>query len=317
MMEIPARGRYRGCVTDKEQALSELLERLKAAGYQFITVTPATHARVLARLPDGPLGLRDIFGWSRPFAQGDLDPDWLALLQRGGVLETRGEQLHCTVRVSSLGPDLFLHSAFPTDADDAVFFGPDTYRFARFVAEHMAALPAPRRIIDMGAGSGAGGLAAARLAPAAQIVLVDANARALALARVNAAVAGIAAELVEADRVPDGADLVLANPPYMMDAHGRAYRQGGDLLGGQVALEWTRQALGALEPGGALLLYTGAAVSAGEMPLLDALAQAACEANAALVVEELDPDVFGEELEQPPYREVERIAAIGARITRS
>jgi methylase of polypeptide subunit release factors len=304
-------------VSDKEQALSELLERLKAAGYRFTTVTPATHARVLARDPGGPVGLRDIFGWSRPFTAADLDEDWIALLQRGGVLETRGEQLHCAVRVSSLGPDLFLHSAFPTEADDAVFFGPDTYRFARFVAQHLPTLPPPRRIIDMGAGSGAGGLAAALLAPGARIVLVDANARALALARVNAAVAGIEAELLEEDRVPSGADLVLANPPYMMDVQGRSYRQGGDLLGGQVALDWTRQALTGLEPGGTLLLYTGAAVSAGKMPLLDALAEAAQEGDSTLVVEELDPDVFGEELEQPPYREVERIAAIGARITRS
>lgn len=316
-MEIRAPRRYRRRVTDKEQALSELLERLKARRYRFITVTPATHARVLAREPAGPPDLRDIFGWSRPFAEADLDPEWLVLLRRGGVLEPRGDQLHCTVRVSSLGSDLFLHSAFPTEADDAVFFGPDTYRFARFVAEHLATLPAPRRILDMGAGSGAGGLAAARLAPEAEIVLVDANPRALALARVNAAAAGIAAELVEADRVPGGADLVLANPPYMMDAQGRAYRQGGDLLGGRVALDWTRQALTALEPGGTLLLYTGAAVRGGDMPLLDALGDAAREGHATLAVEELDPDVFGEELDQEPYREVERIAAIGARITRS
>jgi hypothetical protein len=28
--------------------------------------------------------------------------------------------------------------------------------------------------------------------------------------------------------------------------------------------------------------------------------------------EEIDPDVFGEELEEEPYRNVERIAAVGA-----
>lgn len=303
-----------------DQALGELLGCLRARDYRFVTVTPATHARVLARPATSPLTLRDVFGWSRPFGAGELDPEVLELLKRAGSLEVHGRgRLRSAVRVSSLGDDLFLHSAYPTESDDAVFFGPDTYRFARFIAEQMARLPVPARILDMGAGSGAGGLAAAHRAPGSALTLVDANPRALALARVNAAFAGVDAALTAADRVPAdaGADLILANPPYMMDPHGRAYREGGELLGGQVALDWSRQALDALPPGGTLLLYTGASVREGTAPLLEALEQSCRETGAALEVDELDPDVFGEELELAAYGEVERIAAIGARVTKA
>ena len=39
--------------------------------------------------------------------------------------------------------------------------------------------------------------------------------------------------------------------------------------------------------------------------------------DAALRYRVLDVDIFGEELEQPPYADVERIAAVGAVITRN
>jgi methylase of polypeptide subunit release factors len=206
---------------------------------------------------------------------------------------------------------LFLHSAYPTDEADAVFFGPDTYRFARFI-EHRWPAGAVGRVVDMGAGSGAGGIVAARLAPGASVTLVDSNPQALRLARLNARAAGVSVKLRQDDALPPGADLVLANPPYMIDAARRTYRDGGDLYGGGVALAWAKQALGKLAPGGTMLLYTGAAVVGGISPLVAALEEACAEAAASLAVEEIDPDVFGEELEQPAYAEVERIAAIGA-----
>jgi methylase of polypeptide subunit release factors len=298
-----------------ELALAELLRRLHALAYRFVTVTPATHARVLERNWSGPATLRDVFGWSRRFGEGDLDPALLALLEAGDALERSAEGLRSRVRVAALGGDLFLHSAYPTDQSDAVFFGPDTYRFARFLRETMPLLPAPRWIVDMGAGSGAGGIAASRHAPRARLTLLDVNPAALHLARVNAAAAGVAAEFERGDRLPRGADLVIANPPYMVDAKARDYRHGGGLLGGAVALDWTRQALAALAPGGSLLLYTGAAVTDGRLPLVEALHESCADAGARLEIDEIDPDVFGEELDQPAYRDVERIAAIGVRVT--
>ena len=290
--------------------LLRLLGYLERRRYEFVCVTPATHARVLARPFDGAPDLRDVFGWNRPFDPGGLDPELIAIMRAADCLVPDEGRFRSALRVATLGRDLFLHSAFPTDDADAVFFGPDTYRFARFVAAHLPER-APARIVDLGAGSGAGGIRAARLAPSASIALVDTNPAALRLAAANARAAGVEVELVHGSRVPAGADLVLANPPYMMDEGNRAYRHGGGTLGGEVALAWARDALGALAPGGTLLLYTGVAFVDGRAPLLRELERVAAGAGASLAVEELDPDVFGEELETPAYAEVERLAAMG------
>ena len=141
------------------------------------------------------------------------------------------------------------------------------------------------------------------------------NPAALALAAINAASAEVRVETLLSDAIPRGPQLVIANPPYMIDTLGRAYRDGGDLLGGAVALRWAKQALEGLAPGGSLLLYTGAAYSDGRSPLLDAIAAACAEVGASLELDEIDPDVFGDELDQPGYASVDRIAAVGAVIT--
>jgi methylase of polypeptide subunit release factors len=297
-------------MSDRDEALVALLRRLKQLSYSFVAVTPATHARVLARAGLQDPTLRDVFGWSRPFAEADLPSDLLALLHRADAIEQTPGGLVSTIRVASLGGDLFLHSRYPTEAHDAVFFGPDTYRFAAFVRRNLP--DGARSIVDLGAGSGAGGIVAARLAPSAAVTLVDINPAALDLARVNAAAAGVEVSLAVALTDVEAPDLVIANPPYIMDDSGRAYRDGGDLLGGRIALDWTVQALDALRPGGTLLLYTGAAYTNGKAPLLAALAETCRAAGASIAIEEIDPDVFGEELEQPAYARVERIAALGA-----
>jgi release factor glutamine methyltransferase len=125
----------------------------------------------------------------------------------------------------------------------------------------------------------------------------------------------VTVECVLADRIPAGADLIIANPPYMIDPAQRSYRDGGALLGGAVSLDWARQALAALVPGGTLLLYTGAAFIDGRAPLIDQLTHACAGAGASLVLSEIDPDVFGDELGSDAYHGVERIAAIDAVIT--
>lgn len=295
---------------DRADALLQLLRTLAKRDYRFTTVTPATHARVLARPQSARPTLADVFGWNRPFRPDQVETDLLDLLRRADALTENGEELRSAVRVASLGPDLFLHSAFPTDAEDAVFFGPDTYRFVAFIARHWPS--SVKKVIDMGAGSGAGGIAAARLAPSAPITLVDRNKAALELATINAAAASVAVTIHESQEMPPGADLVIANPPYMIDPYRRSYRDGGALLGGEISRAWAAQAAERLVPGGTLLLYTGAAYVGGHSPLLTALEDFAHNAGIALMIEELDPDVFGEELDQPGYEQVERIAAVGA-----
>ena len=298
-----------------DEALVELLHCLRSHRYNFIAVTPATHATVLARPAPQRADLRDIFGWSRAFERQDLEPALLTLLEGAGAIERIEEgKLRSRVRVASLGDDLFVHSAFPTDDVDAVFFGPDTYRFVRFVEQNLPTSGLPRRIVDMGAGTGAGGIAMARRFQDAKIALVDINRQALRYARVNASAAGLEIEDLQSDRVPDEFDLLIGNAPYLMDASGRAYRDGGELLGGAVSLDWIHQGLERLGSGRMILLYTAAAYVDGRAPVLIAVQKECQTAGASLTIDEIDPDVFGEELREPRYDAVERIAAVGIKI---
>lgn len=295
-----------------DEPLLELLQQLRARDYEFTAVTPRTHARMHARQILGPPTLRHVFGWNRQFAPHDLEPRLLSLLEAADALQELQGGLRTKVRVASLEGSLFLHSSYPTDTRDSVFFGPDTYRFARFISQQLRRLGAPAWIVDMGAGSGAGGIVAASVTDAKRITLVDINRAALQLARINAAMCELQVETIADSAIPTGPDVVIANPPYMMDPSKRAYRDGGALLGGSVALEWAQQALEAMAPGGVMLLYTGAAYQEGVAPLIHALGRICADASAVLTVEELDPDVFGDELDNPAYAEIERIAAVGA-----
>ena len=300
---------------NERSALLELLRQLRSRDYRFICVTPSTHRTVVERALIGEPSLRDIFGWNRPFDEGQLDPELLTLLRSARCVDQNGESLRSHVRVASLDGELFLHSSYPTESSNAVFFGPDTYRFARFVLPRLRKLPGTRHIVEMGAGSGAVGILAAKQLPSAEIALIDVNPVAAEFARINATAAGAEVQCIVSDRIPDGCDLVIANPPYLMDTAQRAYRDGGGLFGGDVACDWVSQALAALVPGGTMLLYTGAAMMCGRAPLLDRVEELCREAQARFAWGEIDPDVFGEELLEDGYEKVERIAAVGIEIT--
>ncbi len=307
---------------DRTAALLDLLALLKARGYHFITPTPATQARIIDRAPlRRAHGLRDIFGWSLPFDQDLLDPELLHILERADALEQNGDGLKSRFRLSSLGPDLLLHSAYPTDGQDAIFFGPDSYRFARLISDELSRCPQRdgARLVDMGTGAGVGGIVAAHLCPNVEIIMTDVNPAALRLARINAQAAGVTARFCEAgDLSPIGGtfDLLLANPPYIVDSAGRAYRDGGGMHGGEVSLTMAQQAVPRLAVGGRFILYTGSAIVAGNDALKDRLSDLARAHDSLLRYTEIDPDVFGEELENPAYADVERIALIAAVIER-
>ena len=307
---------------EADQALLHLGQRLRADGYRFTCVTPATHSRVNAREGSAQAGsLRDVFGWSRPFAPGLVSHDELQLLERAQVLVPRGELLGSSVRWSSLDDLLLVHSAFPTDASDAVFFGPDSYRFAQVIHQHLQHNPMPvEHAVDIGCGSGVGALLIARAAQHAQVSAVDINPLALRYATINAALAGVSNVSIAPSDLLDGItgtfDLIVANPPYMLDRNIRTYRHGGGALGAELSLRIVEQACERLTRHGTLLLYTGVAIVDGRDPLLEAVRLRLAGPQWAWVYREIDPDVFGEQLSEPGYEQVERIAAVALTVTR-
>lgn len=300
-----------------EAALVRLLGALREGGYRFVTPTPVTHARVDARSgSDVARDLADVFGWSRPFADEVVPEELLALMREAEILERDGALRRSRIRVSSLGGLLFAHSAYPTVAADAVFFGPDTYRFARAIEAALRERRTPvRRAVDIGCGAGPGAILVAAAHPQAETLMIDINEAALRLARVNAAAAGLPrAVALRSDLLTatTGAfDLVVSNPPYLNDPLERAYRHGGGALGAALSLRILEAALPRLAPGGTLVLYTGVAILRGRDPFYTQAASRLADVPDVLwSYEEVDPDVFGEELDSPAYAQADRIAAV-------
>src|SRR4051812_28963223 len=296
--------------------LLSLIRFLRAENYRFVTPTPATHARINARPGhEQARNLTDVFGWSRPFARALLPGPLFDLLREGGVIVEGAEGWRSTVRASTLDDDLFLHSAFPTVAADAIFFGPDTYRFARAIKHELSRQPRGlRRALDIGCGSGAGGVVVARHASCDELVLSDINAAALRMARINADAAGLRnvttafSDLFAA--IEGEFDLIVANPPYLNDSLQRTYRHGGGEHGSQLSIRIAEAAKDRLSAGGTLLLYTGSPIVGGVDRLRQALERDLPGSDLRWAYEEVDPDVFGEELDTPAYSNVERIAAV-------
>ncbi len=306
----------------QDQALLHLAQSLRERGYHFITPTPLTHARVNQR-PENALAddLHGVFGWSRPFQRELLPPSLFSLMEQAGVLETCGSRWRSRVRLSSLDGQLFIHSAFPTEPADAVFFGPDTYRFASALQAHLNRHPGTiNRAVDIGCGSGAGAILTALARPQAEVLAVDINPAALRLSRVNAALAE--AENLHAQHsdllkdVQGEFDLILANPPYLIDPGERAYRHGGGPLGAGLSLAILESAITRLAPCGSLLLYTGVAMVDNQDPFRREIEQRLEGRGLEWGYREVDPDVFGEELLEGAYTRCDRIAAVVLEVTR-
>ena len=307
---------------EPDDALLALVGMLKDLGYTFTTVTPATHSKVNARPANARArNLRDVFGWSRPFSEDLLPPDLLALMREAGILAPAGELWRATLRVSSLDGELFLHSAYPPSAADVVFFGPDTFRFVGAVTDHLAGRANPvRRAVDVGTGSGAAGIAIAKRAAGAETILVDINPEALRLAGLNARLAGVEVQPRHSDLLSDveGAfDLIVSNPPFMIDRAGRAYRDGGGALGEGLSLAVVEAAAKRLAPGGTLVLFTGSVIVDGEDPFRRAAVEVCESAGLSWSYREFDPDEYGEELDGPAYAQAERIALVILTATRT
>jgi len=306
--------------TTHAQALLALGQYLREHDYRFMTVTPATHRRINRRPGnERATDLRGIFGWSRPFAEADVAAEVLRMMRDARIIERDGQLWRSALRASTLpvyhDELLVFHSAYPTDEDDAVFFGPDTYRF---VGTMVRAFPwlgsGPTRAIDIGCGGGAGALAIARAFPHAEVVGADINTRALALAVLNARLAGLdnltAVRSDLFDGVAGDFDLIVSNPPYVLDPSELPYRHGGGMHGAELSVRIVEEGLARLRRGGSLMLYTGVAISGGRDAFLEAIRpmlDAQCDQWS---YDELDPDIFGGQLGEPGYEDVERLAAV-------
>lgn len=167
------------------------------------------------------------------------------------------------------------------------------------------------------------------------MVLSDVNPKALSYSRVNSAInavsdtrlhaaphsAGASLTFLESDlysKVKGEFDLILANPPFLIDGEKRSYRHGGEEAGAELSLQIVRGALSRLTPGGKLLLYTASAIQDGKDPFINSVYKILLEPfdKFELSYEEIDPDIFGEELGRQAYSEVDRLAAVGLVVTR-
>jgi len=164
-------------------------------------------------------------------------------------------------------------------------------------------------------------VAVARQRPGVEVLMADINTNALHASRINVELAGLPGlKPVESNLLSgtDGDfDLIVANPPYLNDKAHRVYRHGGGSHGASLSLSILDAALPRLCPGGKLVLYTGVAILQGIDPFRQEAAARLAGWKGAWRYREIDPDVFGEELDEPAYADADRIAAVLLTVTKS
>lgn len=305
--------------TSQQQALLYLLNFLKQQDYQFIAITPLSHQRILDRKQNDlnkEITLKDIFGWNLGFKKTDLDPALFSILKEHQLLKIQENLYLSQVRVASLNNALFIHSAFPTIEQDAVFFGPDTYRFAYHLKQYLTSRSDPlKRAVELYCGTSAAAVSIAKNFPDYdELIVADLNPKALLYSQMNINFAGLKKiHPVQSDlfaNLQGQFDLIFANPPYLIDPHQRQYRHGGvELDGNALSFRIIEEGIQHLNPRGCIFLYTGVTVTQDGNRFLAHLENLMRQyKNISWSYEEIDPDIFGEELEQPAYQHVDRIA---------
>lgn len=209
------------------------------------------------------------------------------LLDRGRCLtaeeEARFEELierRCGRETVSrlLGSKEFYSLVFRT-GPDVLDPRPETELLVEKALEFLRKARAPRKVLEVGTGSGAVAVTIALLDPAASVVATDICPKALEVAGANARDHGVRGRvrLVRADMVSGffpgaGFDLVVSNPPYIAEGQfpalpaevrlGDPYRA---LVAGPEGTEFygplANGAAGLLRPGGMILVEVGAGQS--------------------------------------------------------
>jgi len=288
---------------------------LKQSGYAFVTISTPSHRRVNGRPGNEKAkDLRGVFGWSRPFNDDLLDAAMLALMREAHLLRRQDGASKSALRASTIDGQLYFHSSFPTVETDAVFFGPDTYRYVQVLHDALETQAGARRVVDIGCGAGPGALTIAKALPQAEVWAVDINPQALELTAVNAQLAGADnIQIAHSDllRGLEGQfDLIVSNPPFMLDAHQRLYCHGGGEHGEGLSLDIVNSAITRLAPGGSLVLYTCAAIIDGVDVFRTRIAALLETAGFEWSYREIDPDVFSGALGGAGHEHTDRIAAV-------
>ena len=280
------------------------------------TVSPVTHQIINSRAGNElAKDLSGIFGWSRPFIKTLIPAEIFESLERANALEFKDGVWLSKIRVSNIDGILFIHSEYPTIQTDSVFFGPDTYRFTAAIKHHFAEHQYPvKRVADICTGCGAAAILLAQMFPHAEIYGLDINETALEFARINSTANQLEnVRFVSSNLLADIAgdfDFITANPPYLVEASKRDYRHGGGLYGYQISLDIIDCALARLNLGGTLLLYTGVAIIESTDLFLEEVNRKLSGTHLSYIYEEIDPDIFAEELLTESYQFADRIAAV-------
>ncbi|RYZ64793.1 MAG: methyltransferase domain-containing protein, partial [Proteobacteria bacterium] len=284
-------------LTQQQEALISIGDYLKANHYLFTTVTPESHRRVLER-PYDPEALRSehdslraCFGWNQWVCADRLPPSFESFFTDETLFQVEEKNskrlVKAKFRFSTLQLEhsnlIFVHSGYPTHEGNSVFFGPDSYRFANFVREKVkhGDQKFPLRILDLGCGSGVGAISLAAflnrtperfIERAPKFIFTDLNEKALEYACVNVRLNEQALTLDQCefvksnlfDEIKESADLVIANPPFIIDDKKRAYRHGGDHFGCSLSATMFSKSVDYLGRDGRVLMYTGTSIVNGE-----------------------------------------------------
>lgn len=190
--------------------------------------------------------------------------------------ESDASALIPTIRVSNLypkprGPNYYAHSPWPTSEVDSVFFGPDSYRYTRYLGSLTKRIPDCRVAIDMCTGAGVGAIHLAREFPNADVYGLDINPKALRLARINAAhlcpdIEPKKLQMLYSDAygavkesLLGKVDVITIDPPFIADDN-RTYAQGG-YLGIEFTLDMLRKSYEMLKSGGEAWLHMAAPIT--------------------------------------------------------
>lgn len=322
----------------KVAALVDLGRELLRQDYAWICPSPETQAMVNGRFANRRAhNLTDLFGWNR---EGTVDTlgqqlpaHLIEVLCDAGVLQvTDGETVRSRVRFSSFSDTLLAHSAWPAQESDAVLVGPETQRFGAFITRELqgplaplATAARPFTLVDLGCGSGAAGILAARLvnsvngAAPTRVLLTDRHTRSLRFAEVNARLAHLPhfdcrhSDVLAA--VSEPPMLVLANAPGLIDPQRRSQFHGDGEYGMGQALRIVDECLDRLLPGGTLLMCAVAPVVRGVDLLRKCveprMARASTSRRAQMRYEVLEADVPCPQMAHPALAEVDRFALVG------